>query len=168
AGAAVVGATQGQNTGLLGSFLAASGEHEDLVYVPAGGSRLPASVETVQQHLHYLRMEGSTLFKIAVASMSESVRTLLQRFQIKLEEVEIVIPHQANLRIINGVAKNLGLPPEKFYVNIDRYGNMSAASVPVALDEASKQGLLRSGQLVVTVAFGAGLTWGANLIRWNR
>ncbi len=167
AGAAVVGTWPEEDSGLLGSLLAADGQYEDLVYVPAGGSRLPASVQTVEKRLHYLKMEGSTLFKIAVISMSEAVKNLLQRFRIKPEEVDLVIPHQANLRIINGVARNSGLPIEKFYVNIQRYGNMSAASVPVALDEARKEGLISPGKLILTVAFGGGLTWGANLIRWT-
>jgi len=167
AGAAVVGTWPGENSGLLGSLLAADGQYEHLVYIPAGGSRLPASLQTVEKRLHYLKMEGSTLFKIAVISMSEAVKNLLQRFDIKPEEVDLVVPHQANLRIISGVAKNSGLPMEKFYVNIQRYGNMSAASVPVALDEARKEGLISPGKLVLTVAFGGGLTWGANLIRWT-
>ncbi|MCM8770118.1 MAG: ketoacyl-ACP synthase III [Candidatus Omnitrophica bacterium] len=168
AGAAVVSAGESEQNGLIGSFLAADGEHEDLVYIPAGGSRLPASRETVDRRLHFLKMEGSTLFKIAVLSMSEAVRILLKRFKVKPEEVGLIIPHQANLRIINGVAKNLGIPEEKFYVNIQRYGNMSAASVAVALDEAKRERRLKTGDLVVTVAFGGGLTWGANLIRWVR
>lgn len=166
AGAAIL--RHSDEEGILGSYLSADGSYGNLLYVPAGGSLNPASFDTVEKRMHFMQMEGSRLFKIAILTMSESINKLLDRFNLKKEDISIFIPHQANLRIINGVAKNLGIPAEKFYVNIERYGNMSAACVPIAMDEASKKGLLKKGDLIITVAFGGGLTWGANLIRWAR
>ena len=103
----------------------------------------PASFDTVEKREHFMKMEGSTLFKIAILTMSESINKLLERFNLKKEDITLFIPHQANLRIIKGVAKNLNIPPEKFYVNIEKYGNMSAACIPIALDGALKGGLLK-------------------------
>jgi 3-oxoacyl-[acyl-carrier-protein] synthase-3 len=100
--------------------------------------------------------------------MSDSVSKVIERFHLKKEDIAMVIPHQANLRIITGVGKDLGMSADKFYINIEKYGNMSAACIPIALDEASKKGLIKKGDLIVTVAFGGGLTWGANLIKWTK
>jgi 3-oxoacyl-[acyl-carrier-protein] synthase III len=166
AGAAIL--RRSDEEGVLGSYLSADGGYGELLDAPAGGSLNPASFDTVEKRMHFMQMEGSPLFKIAILTMSEAINKLLDRFNLKKEEISIFIPHQANLRIIKGVARNLGIPAEKFYVNIDRYGNMSAACVPIALDEASKKGLIKKDDMVITVAFGGGLTWGANLIRWTK
>ncbi len=115
-----------------------------------------------------MKMEGAALFKVAIRAMSDSVNRLMERFNLKEKDIALVIPHQANLRIINGVARDLGMSADKFYINIEKYGNMSAACIPIALDEASKKGLIKKGDLIVTVAFGGGLTWGANLIKWTK
>jgi 3-oxoacyl-[acyl-carrier-protein] synthase III len=154
--------------GILGSYLSADGGYGNLLDAPAGGSLNPASFDTVEKRMHFMKMEGAPLFKIAILTMSESINKLLERFNLKKEDISAFIPHQANLRIIKGVAKNLGIPPEKFYINIERYGNMSAACVPIALDESSKERFFKKGDLIITVAFGGGLTWGANLIRWTK
>jgi len=168
AGAVVISYTEEKDTGILGSYLSSSGKYWSLLYVPAGGSLLPSSFQSVEKRQHFMKMEGSTLFKIAVLTMSEAVEKVLSKFQLKKEDISLVIPHQANLRIINMVAKNLNIPLQKFYINIEKYGNMSAACVPIALDEASKKGMIKKGDLVVTTSFGAGLTWGANLIKWAK
>ncbi|MBN1446089.1 MAG: ketoacyl-ACP synthase III [Candidatus Omnitrophica bacterium] len=165
-GAAVI--KPSEEEGIMGSYLSADGSYGDLLNLPAGGSLNPASFDTVEKRMHFMKMEGAALFKVAIRAMSESVNKVIERFNLKKNDIAIVIPHQANLRIINGVAKDLGMPADKFYVNIEKYGNMSAACIPIALDEASKKGLIKKGDLIVTVAFGGGLTWGANLIRWTK
>jgi len=165
-GAAVL--KQSGEDGIMGSYLSADGGYGDLLNLPAGGSANPASFDTVEKRMHFMKMEGASLFKVAIRAMSDSVNKLIDRFNLRKEDIALVIPHQANLRIINGVAKDLNMPADRFYVNIEKYGNMSAACIPIALDEASKKGLIKKGDLIVTVAFGGGLTWGANLIRWTR
>ena len=166
AGAAIV--KKADDEGIIGSYISSDGSYGDILNAPAGGSARPASFDTVEKRMHFMKMEGAVLFKIAIETMCEAINKLLKRFSLKEEDITLVVPHQANLRIINGVAKSMGMPPEKFYVNIEKYGNMSAACIPVALDEVSKKGLIKKGDLVVTVAFGSGLTWGANLIKWTR
>ncbi|MCX8082179.1 MAG: ketoacyl-ACP synthase III [bacterium] len=166
AGAAIVKASE--DKGIMGSYISSDGSYGDILNAPAGGSARPASFDTVEKRMHFMKMEGAVLFKIAIETMCEAIHKLLKRFNLRKEDISLVIPHQANLRIINGVAKGMGMPPEKFYVNIEKYGNMSAACIPVALDEASKKGLLKKGDILVTVAFGGGLTWGANLIKWTK
>ncbi len=165
-GAAVL--KQSGEDGIMGSYLSADGGYGDLLNLPAGGSANPASFDTVEKRMHFMKMEGASLFKVAIRAMSDSVNKLIDRFNLRKEDIALVIPHQANLRIINGVAKDLNMPADRFYVNIEKYGNMSAACIPIALDEVSKKGLIKKGDLIVTVAFGGGLTWGANLIRWTR
>ncbi|MEW6448443.1 MAG: beta-ketoacyl-ACP synthase III [Bacillota bacterium] len=153
--------------GILAVYLRADGSGGDLLKLPAGGARLPASVETVQAGLHYLTMNGREVFKFAVRAMEEAAVEALRRAGIKQKEVDCFIPHQANIRIIDAVAKRLCLPPEKVFVNVDRYGNTSAASIPIALYEAVSKGKIKPGKsLVLMVAFGAGLTWGALALRY--
>ncbi|MCM8804250.1 MAG: 3-oxoacyl-ACP synthase, partial [Candidatus Omnitrophica bacterium] len=164
AGAAVVSFTEEE--GIIESFLSSDGNYGDLLYIPAGGSLNQSSFKTIENRENFMKMEGSTLFKIAILSMSEAVEKILKKSNVKKEDISIIIPHQANLRIIAGVAKNLNIPIEKFFINIEKYGNMSAACVPIALDEAVKEGKIKKGDLIILVAFGAGLTWAANLIRW--
>lgn len=166
AGAAVL--KRSEEEGILGTYLSADGGYSALLNAPATGSKNTASFDTVEKRMHFMKMEGAPLFKIAILLMSEAINKLLDRFNLQKEDISLVIPHQANLRIIKGVAKNLKMPADKFYINIEKYGNMSAACIPVALDESSKKGLLKNGDLVMTVAFGGGLTWGANLIRWTK
>ncbi len=152
--------------GILSTHLGADGSRAHLLKQPAGGSRLPATEETVRQGLHYFKMQGNEVFKLAVRIMSESVITALKKGSLSNKDIDLIIPHQANIRILNAMAKKLSLPMEKFMVNLDKYGNTTAASIPIALDEASKQGRIKEGDIVVLVAFGAGLTWGATVIRW--
>ncbi len=167
AGAAVVRSTEGE-AGLMGSYISADGNYREILNAPAGGSYMPASFETVENRCHFMKMEGAALFKIAIMSMSEAVNKLLESHGLKKDDITLLIPHQANLRIIQGVARNLRIKEGKFYINIEKYGNMSAACVPVALDESNRKGILGKGDLLMTVSFGGGLTWGANLIKWTK
>lgn len=153
--------------GILGLDLGADGSGGSLLTMPAGGSRLPASPATVREQLHTIHMNGSEVFKFAVRIMGEASLKALQKAGLAKEDVDFLIPHQANIRIIEAATKRLGLAPEKVYVNLDRYGNMSSASIPVALDEAYRAGLLQRDHKVVMVAFGAGLTWGAVVVNWE-
>lgn len=166
AGAAVIKASD--EPGIIGSYISSDGSYGDILHAPAGGSAMPSSFDTVERRMHFMKMEGATLFKIAIETMCEAINILLKKCSVKKDEISLVIPHQANLRIINGVAKGLAMPNEKFYVNIEKYGNMSAACISVALDEANRKGLLKKGDIILTVAFGGGLTWGANLIKWTQ
>lgn len=153
-------------SGILGNYLGADGSGTDLLKLPAGGSRLPASHETVRQRSHYIKMNGKQIYKFAIEAMTDAIIKVLEKTSLLPEDIDLFIPHQANVRIIESVAKNLNLPKEKVAVNVDRYGNTSAASIPIALCEAVKQGRIREGDIVVLAAFGAGLTWGVSVIRW--
>jgi 3-oxoacyl-[acyl-carrier-protein] synthase-3 len=164
AGAAILGRTE-DGGNILSSCLGADGRWGKLLYLPGGGSRTPASHATVDQRLHYLKMEGKEVFKQAVTAMVQSGSSALERARMGVEEVSCVIPHQANMRIMQAVAKKMGVPLEKLYITIDHCGNLSAASIPVALDEAVKQGKLARGDTVLLVAFGGGFTWGAMVVR---
>ena len=165
AGAAVLKpAKEGQ--GILSSYLRADGGNWDLLRVPAGGSRTPATHDSIDKRLHYMKMEGNKVFKIAVQSMQEAALEGMKRAGVKAEELSLLIAHQANARIVNAVAKRLGLPSEKVYINLDRYGNTSAASIPLALDEAVKKGRIKKGDLIILVAFGGGFTWASCVMRW--
>jgi 3-oxoacyl-[acyl-carrier-protein] synthase-3 len=165
AGAVVLEASE-DGAGLIDGDLYSEGRYYDLLWMPAGGSRRPATHETVDQRLHYAKMKGNEVFKVAVRMFAESTSKLLERHGFKASDVDLFIPHQANLRIIEAAAKRVELPMERVFVNVDRYGNTGAASVYVALDEAASAGRLRPGDLVLMAAFGGGFTWGAVLIRW--
>ncbi len=165
AGAAVLVREPGER-GVLGSLLRSSGEYWDLLYVRNRGIRTTMDAEVRRENEDSIRMKGPELFKIAVKSMEDVSRKVASRANIALEDVALIVPHQANLRIINAVAQRLGLGPDKVFTNVDRYGNTSAASVPIALDEALEAGRIRNNDLVMLNACGGGLTWGANLIRW--
>lgn len=165
AGAAVLVSERG-NRGVLGSMLRSSGGYWDLLYVKNRGVQTTMDAEVRRACDDAIRMKGPELFKIAVKSMEEVTRKVAERAGVKLEEISLIVPHQANLRIINAVAQRLGLGPEKVFTNVDRYGNTSAASVPIALDEAVEAERVRDNDLVMLNACGGGLTWGANLIRW--
>ena len=167
AGAAVLKrASSKDGRKFLGAYLGTDGSAADLLKIPAGGSRLPASHETVEQGLHYLKMSGNEVFKFAVKAMEEVVSELLRREGLKAKDIALLIPHQANLRIIDAVARRLGLSRKKVYINVDRYGNMSSASVAVGLDEVNRQGNLHPGDLAIMATFGSGFTWAACLIEW--
>jgi 3-oxoacyl-[acyl-carrier-protein] synthase-3 len=165
AGAAVVRACDPPK-GLLTHYLGSDGSLGKLLEFPAGGSRMPTTHETVDGRFHYIKMEGRKVYVNAVRAMGDSVVKVLQQAGYTGDDLDILFPHQANIRIITSVAERAGTPMEKVYVNIDRYGNTSAASIPIAMVEAIEAGRLREGMLAGLVAFGAGFTWGAALIRW--
>lgn len=167
AGAAVLQPAAEPDQGLLAFHLGADGGGADLLKQPAGGSRMPASEETVRSGLHYVYMNGREVFKFAVKVMGEAAQAALDKCGLSFADVDYYIPHQANYRIIESSARRFGLPMERVFVNIDRYGNTSSASIPVALDEALTEGRIRPGDLVLLVAFGGGLTWGAAVCRWT-
>ena len=166
AGAAVLRAEADTDTGVLATYLAANGAGGEHLYMPAGGSRHPATIETVQQRMHTCKMNGNAIFKIAVRSMADAVRHLLRQTGMGLDDVKLLIPHQANLRIIEATTKLLKFPSERVFVNIAKYGNTSSATTIIALDEARRAGLVHAGDVVMLVAFGAGLTWGGVAIRF--
>lgn len=167
AGAAVLGETK-PGYGILGFHLGAEGAGGDLLKIPAGGSRQPASSETVAERLHYTHMDGNEVFKFAVKIMGEASNKALENANLTAADVNYLVPHQANMRIIQSAARRLNLPMEKVIVNVDKYGNTSAASIPLALDEAVKSGKIQNGDVLVMVGFGGGLTWGATVLRWNK
>ena len=152
--------------GLLTAVMGADGGKSNLIFMPGGGSRRPATMDTVAAKLHYLQMEGRETFKSAVQAMCSAAKEVLQRCELDISKIKCVIPHQANRRIIDAVGERLGTTPEQLFINLDRYGNTSAASVVIALDEAVASGKVRRGDLVLLVAFGGGLTWGAAVIEW--
>lgn len=166
AGAVVIGPGDQPDKGLLGTRLGAYGDGVDLLCIPAGGTAAPATADSVAKRDHCLRMKGKEVFKLAVRAMDEAARDILEQEQIRADQISLVIPHQANLRIIESISQYLELPMERFFVNVDRYGNTSAASIPIALDEARRAGRIKPGDLTLLVAFGAGLTYGSALIRW--
>ena len=165
AGAAVLEATD-DDRGLIDADLYSDGQYADLLHMPAGGARSPATHETIDARDHYAKMKGSEVFKFAVRMFSECTAKLLERHGFGAKDVDLFIPHQANLRIIEAAVKRVGLPMDRVFVNVDRYGNTGAASVYVALAEAVAAGRVRPGDLVLLAAFGGGFTWGAALMRW--
>jgi 3-oxoacyl-[acyl-carrier-protein] synthase-3 len=152
--------------GLLTAVMGADGDKADLLFMPGGGSRCPATKESVDARLHFLRMEGKETFKNAVQAMQSAAEEALRRCELNISQIKCVIPHQANLRIIDAVGERLGATPEQFFINLEKYGNTSAASVAIALDEAVAAGKISRGDLILLVVFGAGLTWGAAVIEW--
>jgi|SRR5271165_3872921 len=166
AGAAVVGAGTRPGIGLIGTKLGTLGENTGLLQIPGGGSRSPSTPKSIARGDHFIKMKGKEVFKLAVRLMEEAARDILEQQGVSANQIGLVIPHQANLRIIEAIAQYLELPVERFFVNVDRYGNTSAASIPIALDEARRAGRIKPGDLTLLVAFGAGLTYGSALIRW--
>jgi 3-oxoacyl-[acyl-carrier-protein] synthase-3 len=167
AGAAVVSRLpKHDGHGILASYLGSDGTQADLLQIPAGGSAHPTTEETVRKGMHYLKMQGSEVFKVAVRTMEVAVREVLKRSHLDMKDIDCLIPHQANMRILQAVAERLDLPLAKVFINVERYGNMSSASTVVALYEAVKTGRVKKGDLVVLVAFGGGLTCAATVIRW--
>jgi 3-oxoacyl-[acyl-carrier-protein] synthase-3 len=153
--------------GVLSSWLGCDGSGSQLLTIPAGGSRCPATESTVKERLHYLKMSGRDVFRFATQILRKAVEEVVARAGMKLDDIDLVIPHQANLHIIQSAARELKLPLEKFFVNLAKYGNTSAASIPIAVCDAVAEGRLRPGARIVLVAFGAGLTWGAMTIQWR-
>jgi 3-oxoacyl-[acyl-carrier-protein] synthase-3 len=152
--------------GLLTAVMGADGQKADLLFMPGGGSRCPATATSVVSRLHYLRMEGKETFKNAVQAMQTAAEEAMARCEIDITRIKCIIPHQANRRIIDAVGQRLGAKPEQLFINVHQYGNTSAASVAIALDEAVESGRVRRGDLILLVVFGAGLTWGAAVIEW--
>jgi len=166
AGAVLLRATEGP-AGTLATLLGSDGSGGDLLIVPAGGSAMPTSKETVEQGLHYLRMDGQGVYRFATNILAQATEEVARKAGLKPEQLDLIIPHQANLRIITTAAKRLKLPLERFVVNLQEYGNTSAASVPIALCEAIEAGRINPGQSIVLVGFGAGLTWAAVALKWS-
>ncbi len=165
AGAAVIRPVP-EGEGFLSFDLGVDGSGGDLLIIPAGGSRNPASFETVKNRGHYLRMAGNDVYKFAVKIMGDTTLKAMEKAGLSKEDIDFLIPHQANTRIIDAAVKRLGLSPDKAFVNVDKYGNMSSASIPVALNESVHGGKIKKGDLVALVGFGAGLTWGSCIIKW--
>jgi 3-oxoacyl-[acyl-carrier-protein] synthase-3 len=151
---------------MLGFRLRGNGAYRELLALEAGGSRLPASHDTVDKKQHFIKMNGNTTFKVAVRTMAEDMEELLTELKVSPDKVKLLIPHQANIRIIQAVGERLKFPAEKVFVNVQKYGNTSAATIPMALFEAAEEGKIKRGDLVACVAFGGGLTSGACLIRY--
>jgi 3-oxoacyl-[acyl-carrier-protein] synthase-3 len=168
AAAAVVLRPCDPGQGFLAFHLGADGSGGSWISLPAGGSRLPASEQTVAARDHYIKMNGREVFKFAVRAIPRAIEQVVAAAGLTIDEIECFIPHQANVRIIEAAAERLGQPMERFFVNVERYGNTSSASVPVALYEALEQGRIRAGDHVVFVAFGGGLTWGAAAMQWTQ
>ncbi|HST57257.1 MAG TPA: beta-ketoacyl-ACP synthase III [Longimicrobium sp.] len=165
AGATIVKrATDGR--GILSSYMKSDGTLADLLYRPGGGARIPLDIAVLDERSHFVKMAGPEVFKSAVRAMCEAAETALQRAGVTSEQIDLLVPHQANIRIIEATAKYAKMPMDKVFVNVDRYGNMSSASIPVALDEAFEQGRIAEGSLVLMVAFGAGFTWAANVVQF--
>jgi len=165
AGAAIL-QNRPNSHGLLTAVMGADGHKADLLFMPGGGSRCPATVDSVKARQHFLRMEGKETFKNAVQAMYHAAQEALRRCELDIAKIKCIIPHQANRRIIDAVAERLGATAEQLFINLDRYGNTSAASVAIALDEAVSSGRIQRGDLILMVVFGAGLTWGAAVIEW--
>jgi 3-oxoacyl-[acyl-carrier-protein] synthase-3 len=166
AAGAVVLAPDPDGAELLDHVLGIDGSGADLIIMPAGGSAKPASIDTVTRREHYLTLEGRKVFRFAVTRFAEVIDEVLARNGFTVGDLDLIVPHQANLRILEAAAERLGVGMDRLFVNVDRYGNTSSASVPLALDEAVRQGRIHRGDLVCLVAFGGGLTWGASLVRW--
>lgn len=165
AGAVILEATD-EDRGIVSTHIRSDGALWELLHMPGGGSINPPSKESLKKKMHYLKMKGNETFKVAVRTLENLVARTLEENKLKASQISLLIPHQANLRIIQATAERLNIPMEKVFVNIDKYGNTSAASIPIALDEAVKQGRVRDGDYVLLEAFGGGLTWASALIKW--
>jgi 3-oxoacyl-[acyl-carrier-protein] synthase-3 len=165
AGAVIIESTD-EDRGIVSMHVNSDGSMWELLYMPGGGSRNPISIDSVEKGLHYIKMKGNETFKVAVRILEDLVIKILDENKLELSQLSLLIPHQANLRIIQATADRLNLSMGKIVINIDRYGNTSAASIPIALDEAVRAGRVRDGDYIVLEAFGGGLTWGSALIKW--
>jgi len=166
AGAVVLGRGSDPRRGILGCNLGADGGDPALLSIPGGGSLNPPSAHSIEHRQHFLKMKGREVYKFAVRAMAESAREILEQHALTTDQIACVISHQANRRIIEALSDDLGIPMDRFVINLDRYGNTSAASIPLALDEARRAGRIQTGEVALLLAFGAGLTYGSALIRW--
>lgn len=170
AGAVVLSAketAEHPSVGILGGLGGSDGSNPSLLQQPGGGSATPASIESINNRQHFVKMNGKEIFKLAVRVMGRASTDIVEQFGHQPDDLDLIIPHQANIRIIESLAKRLNMPMDKFFNNLKYYGNTSAASIPIALDEAVRRGSVKSGDLVLLVAFGAGLTWASTLIKWQ-
>jgi 3-oxoacyl-[acyl-carrier-protein] synthase-3 len=166
AGAVVIGPVAEGKHEIISTYMAANGADTDLLKIPGGGCRFPSSLESVENHLHSLKMNGKQIFKIGVTVMSDALLEAAKRANITMDQIALVIPHQANNRIIQAIGERLGVPSEKLFVNVDKIGNTSAASVGIALDDAARAGKIKEGDYVAFVAFGAGTTLASSIVKW--
>lgn len=166
AGAGIVQRVQGGDRGILSAYLGADGKLAELLHIPGGGAADPLTEELVREKRHLIKMAGREVFKAAVLAMSRSTDEAIRQAGMTADDIDLLIPHQANLRIIEATAKHAGIPMEKVFVNLDRYGNTSSASIPLAVAQAVAEGRLKPGMVVMLVAFGAGFTWGSVVVRW--
>ncbi len=164
AGAAVL--AEVKSGGIISSHMGSDGSMGELLFMPGGGSRHPASPQTIKKRMHYVKMRGNELFKLAVKLMAEAAQKAIEKAGMTCKDIDCLIPHQANVRILLAVAKKLGLDKKRIYLNIAKYGNMSSASTATALCEAVKDGTIKKGDIVLLDAFGGGLVWGACVIKW--
>jgi len=165
AGAAIL-RHRGGSHGVISTHIGSDGQYTDILFMPGGGSRCPITRENVDLNLQTIHMTGKEVYKHAITAMLSAAQKALEQAGLRIEDIACVIPHQANMRIIEGIADRLGIPLEKFYVNLDRYGNTSAAAVAIALDEANRSGRIKSGDYILMVVFGGGLTWASTVIEW--
>ncbi|HEX2770380.1 MAG TPA: beta-ketoacyl-ACP synthase III [Geobacteraceae bacterium] len=165
AGAVVVEACAGER-GILSTHIHSDGRYWELLYQPGVGNRNPATQKILDEKLAYINMQGNEVFKLAVRAMEDAALEALAANNLKISDIDLFIPHQANQRIIDAIGKRLGLNREQLFINLERYGNTSSASIPIALDEAHRGGRIKEGDVILLDAFGGGLTWGATLMRW--
>jgi 3-oxoacyl-[acyl-carrier-protein] synthase-3 len=166
AGAFVLQSSEARG-GLLSAVMRSDGSGGDLLSLPGGGSRIPTSLESVRSGQHFIKMNGREVFRFATRVMAQATAEVVANANLTLEDIHLVVPHQANLRIIEAAARGLNLPKERYYLNLERYGNTSTASIPIATCEAIQEGRIHPGDRVVFVGFGAGLTWGAAVVEWT-
>ncbi len=166
AGAAVVRPAKRDGRGIISIFLRSDGRLADLLYIPGGGGACPISEKVIQERLQFMKMSGREVFKAAVHAMTEATDEALRRACVTADQIDLFVPHQANVRIIEATAKHAGIPMDKVMVNLDKYGNTSAASIPLAVDQALREGRIGKGSLLLFVAFGAGFTWASAVVRW--
>lgn len=166
AGAALLTSCPAGENNYLGSDLGSNGEHHDILHIPGGGCALPLSQKVLDEKLYTLAMNGKEVFKHAISGMSNSAQKALEEASLSIDKIDWVVAHQANIRILNAVGQKLNIPAEKLYVNVDKYGNTSAASVPLAFDEMIQKDIIKRGDIILFVAFGGGLTWGASVVRY--
>jgi 3-oxoacyl-[acyl-carrier-protein] synthase-3 len=165
AGAVVLQKHAGKH-GVLSTHLHSDGSFGDFITIPGGGALHPPSHDTVHKKMHYIKMKGNETFKVAVRALEDVVQEALTHNKVKAEDIDLLVPHQANLRIIQAMAQRLNMPMEKVVITLDKYGNTSAASIPMALDEAVRDGRIKENNLILLEAFGGGLTWASALLRW--
>ena len=166
AAALILESNENEEDSIIAASLGADGNHGDKLIVPAGGSRTPITQDVIDQHLNHIHMSGQDVFKLAIGAMADSCNEAMEIANLKSEDIDWLVPHQANLRILKMVANRLSIPHERVYVNVERYGNTSSASIGICLDEMIRNGLIKKGQNVLLTAFGSGLTWGSMIIKY--